>query len=418
MRKFLTTAMAVALVSATSYADLQNIEVGGSIRIRGNGYYGDDAGIIASSTEFTEQRTTLKWSADFTDEVGAVIELDNYGIWGTATQDAIGTAGAGTGTSAVNLYQAYVELGEAWGSAVDVRIGRQEIQLGSEFLVGNNDTASIYTGLSFDGVTAAYNADTFSITGLAVKLAELDAFVATASADGDTDMYGVYSSYTGREDMVIDAYWLYVRTGRTAGAPDHVELHTLGARVAGTASQFDYEAEVAFQTGDVGTGADWDGIAVNTEFGYTFDSNLQPRLFGGATLLEGPDSTGGDQGFNRLFSDWEYSEFLSNTDLTNIILGRLGISLQATEKIGITIVATHFELDEESAASVVGADFGFAGNSEDTLGQELGFYLTYAYSDDVAMEFGAAHFFPEEDYWGAGADDDANYLTAEISISF
>ncbi|MFP6616291.1 MAG: hypothetical protein VCB26_07800, partial [Candidatus Hydrogenedentota bacterium] len=55
---------------------------------------------------------------------------------------------------------------------------------------------------------------------------------------------------------------------------------------------------------------------------------------------------------------------------------------------------------------------------EDLLGHELGFYLTYAYSEDVAMEFGAAHFFPEEDYWGAAADDDANYLSAEISISF
>jgi len=416
MRKFLTTAMAVALVSATSYADLQNIEVGGSIRVRGNAYYGDDAGIIPSSTEFTEQRTTLRWSADFTDEVGAVIELDNYGIWGTATRDAIGTAGAGTGLGAVSLYQGYIELGEAWGSAVDVRIGRQEIQLGSEFLVGNNDTASIYTGLSFDGVTAAYNADTFSITGIAVKLAEVDI---GGGVDADTDMYGVYSSYTGQEDMVVDAYWLYIRTG-LPGVSDHVELHTLGARVAGTASQFDYEAEVAFQTGDVGNGADYDGIAVNTEFGYTFDSNLQPRLFGGATLLEGPDSNGGDQGFNRLFSDWEYSEFLSNTDLTNIILGRLGISLQATEKIGITIVATHFTLDEEDAGSLVGADGGglAADGSEDVIGQELGFYLTYAYSDDVSMEFGAAHFFPEEDFWGAGADDDANYLTAEISISF
>ena len=132
MRKFLTTAMAVALVSATSYADLQNIEVGGSIRIRGNAYYGDDAGIIASSTEFTEQRTTLRWSADFTDEVGAVIELDNYGIWGTATQDVFGGNAGGTGTSAVNLYQAYIELGEAWGTPLEIRVGRQEIQLGSE----------------------------------------------------------------------------------------------------------------------------------------------------------------------------------------------------------------------------------------------------------------------------------------------
>jgi hypothetical protein len=34
MRKFLTTAMAVALASATTYADLQNVEIGGGIRTR------------------------------------------------------------------------------------------------------------------------------------------------------------------------------------------------------------------------------------------------------------------------------------------------------------------------------------------------------------------------------------------------
>ena len=35
MRKYLTTAMAIALMSGVSYADLQNVEIGGELRLRG-----------------------------------------------------------------------------------------------------------------------------------------------------------------------------------------------------------------------------------------------------------------------------------------------------------------------------------------------------------------------------------------------
>lgn len=39
MRKYLTTAIAIALMSGVSNADLQNVEIGGDIRIRGNSYF-------------------------------------------------------------------------------------------------------------------------------------------------------------------------------------------------------------------------------------------------------------------------------------------------------------------------------------------------------------------------------------------
>jgi len=106
MRKFLTTAMAVALASATSYADLQNIEVNGGIRLRGSSYSGGD-GPGDRATQFTEQRTNLGWTADFTDEVSAVIEMDSYNIWGDDGRgDVVGGPGTAGGLGEVSLYQA------------------------------------------------------------------------------------------------------------------------------------------------------------------------------------------------------------------------------------------------------------------------------------------------------------------------
>jgi len=405
MRKFLTAAVAVALVSATSYADLQNMTVGGSIRIRANSFFADDAG----NSQFTEQRTTLKWSADFTDEVSTVIELDSYGNWGTEFRDTLSGPGMVQDGTELNVYQAYIELGEAWGTAFDIKIGRQEVQLGSEFLIGNNDTAGFYTGLSFDGVVATYNADTYNVTLLSLKVVEADTpFVLT---DADTDLYGIYGTYTGREDMVIDGYLLYTRMG-VPGA-DNMELYTIGARIDGTFNQFDYEAELAIQTGDTSTTADFDGLAFNGELGYTFDTDLAPRVWVGGAFFEGSDSS--DLGFNRLFSDWEYSEFLSNGDLTNALVLRLGASVQATEKIGLAAVGAHFEVDEEDIGGLSAADYGGAG--DDDIGDEIGLYLTYQYSEDVAMELGYAHFFVgDEDV--IGTDDDPDYFYAEISINF
>ena len=55
-------------------AELQNVEVGGSVRIRGNYYDLDSLGDMS----FVEQRTRLGVKSDFTDNVSTMIEFDYY----------------------------------------------------------------------------------------------------------------------------------------------------------------------------------------------------------------------------------------------------------------------------------------------------------------------------------------------------
>jgi len=200
MRFTLVALLAVMMigVAVPAFAQLQNVEVGGSIRIRGNYYTVDTPSAIgvdsdeSASSAFVEQRTTVSVKADFADDVTAFIELDALNNWGDdfredtitgqATLDASESGsfnnirGPSSSSAAsltnVNLYQAYIETRETGGYPVTLRIGRQEIQFGSEWLVGNNDTAAGFTGLSFDGVTARYDADSWNATTLWVKLAE------------------------------------------------------------------------------------------------------------------------------------------------------------------------------------------------------------------------------------------------------
>ena len=430
MRKAIISAAAIAMIGTASYADLQNVEVGGEIRIRGNSYFNPDfADTDGNAAQFTEQRTAISLDADFSDEVSAHIVLDSYGFWGEETRDGLNGAGAGEGAGDVSLYEAYIHLGSAWDSGWDIKIGRQEVVLGTEFLFGNKSTAAFYNQLAHDGITGTYTGDNYSVQLISMKVIEGDGRT-NVLVDNDADLYGIYGSYTGNENMVIDGYLFYIDVG-LPGNEDNYDLFTLGGRVGGTYGAWDYEVEIAYQTGDTGfdNGAgddiDNEGLGGHFEVGYTFDTNLAPRVYGGIAYFEGGDDDGESTGFNRLYSDWEYSEFLGNADLTNVIIYRAGVSVEATEKIGLLLALAMFQLEEEEAAlsNNFFAPIPFApgsGNDEDDLGIEVGLYATYQYSEDVAMEFGYAHLFNGdyiEDLYNDN-DDDPDYFYAEISLSF
>ena len=459
MRSFKIMMIAAVIVGlgSSAYAELQNVQVGGSIRIRGNWFDFDDT---IGEVSFVEQRTTIDVTADFTDEVSAFIELDSYDIWGEDFRSDYVTGldfRAASGDD-VELYQAYIEAREMWGTALRARIGRQELSFGSEWLIGVNNASSIYQGLSFDGIRLTYATDVFSVDAFWTKLAERFG----EFGDNDVDFYGLYGSYTGFEDIVVDLYWLYVRedeapagSGNIAALPGiagtDTDLHTIGLRGAGTIGAFDFEAEVAFQTGDVQRvnvfpwpfeteDLDYSGLGVNLEGGYTFDMNWQPRVYLGFAYLEGGDNepaglfglgNGGDLSFNRLFSNWEYSEFIENTDLSNVFVYRAGVSAMPTESLSLLLALTYFTVDETTEVTFPASLF--LEDGDDTLGWELGLYADYQYSEDLVFRAGYAHFFGDDGLdaldgnlytfnglagLASDDDDDFDYLFWEAEISF
>ncbi len=432
MRLTLTVLLAVMIigVGVPAFAELQNVEVGGAIRIRGN-YWGAGANQLSfddndADNFHVEQRTLINVKADFTDEVTAFIELDSYNQWGDDFRGTTTTALEGVDTDAetpIGLYQGYIEMREAWGYPLSFKIGRQEIMLGSEWLVGNNDTASSFKGLSFDAILASYTADQFSISAAWARLVQDKVSdVAGLQHDDDADLYVIYGSYTGLEDMTIDAYWIWARSPTNAAnafQTQNVDIHTIGARFAGVAGQFDWDVEAAAQFGDSAfAGVDQDAFGSTAEAGYTFDIELQPRIFVTTSFYSGDDN---DASFNRLFSDHEDSEFLGNTDLTNYWMIGGGVSMQVTEEIELSGVVSYFQVDEEAAPG-----------ANDDIGVELGLYATYNYSEDLYFEAGYAHLFAG-DAVGIGApigangtaivggytqDDDLDYVYVETGISF
>jgi hypothetical protein len=433
-RNILVLIVLVAALSGIAFAELQNVEIGGNIRIRGDYFSRDSLGDMS----FIEQRTRLNVKADFTQEVSAFIELDSYDVWGEDFRSMYLTGSDLRGSDNVDLYQAYIEARNLWDTPLTVRVGRQELALGNQWLVGLNDTSSMFYGLSFDALRLTFANDVLSIDAIAAKLAEnYGDFM-----EDDIDFYALYGSYTGIESVTLDAYWMFVRddVGIYGAVVDGTtaDLHTVGLRGSGVIGGFDFELEAAYQFGDVdgvpacplGFGeadVNYDSFGVNAEVGYTFDASIQPRIFARFAYLGGGDTDGcwsNDRTlpFNRLFSNVEYSEFLDNFTydngaLSNVLVYGLGIQALVTESIELKLLGTYLQADNDYDAG-------------DTLGWEVGFYGEYQYTDDLSVRAGYAHFFGDDALestplvwnairvWGGDEDDDYDYVFLETEIAF
>ena len=395
-RTLLIAALVVSLGSV-AFAELQNVELGGSIRIRGN-YFNMDS---LKDRSYVEQRTRLNVKADFTQDVFAFIEFDSYGFWGESFRSNYLTGADFRGGSDVALYQAYIEANNLWGTPLCLRVGRQELALGSQMLVGTNDYSYGFSGLSFDALRLTFANEYVNIDAIAAKLAE----TVSDFGDDDVDLYAVYGSYVGIEDVTLDAYWIFIRDDQGALARilrngTTVDLHTVGLRGAGVIGGFDFDLEVAYQFGDVDNiknpwfrwkrhaDVDYDEWAVNAEVGYTFDMNLQPRVFARFAYFGGGDpdtscwSNNADLPFNRLFSNNQYSMFLDfNRNMSNFLGYTLGVSAMASEAIELSLVGSFFRSALRAARS---------GKS---LGWEVGLFADYNYSEDLVVRGGYSHFF-------------------------
>jgi hypothetical protein len=474
---FLALAMILATLSAT--AELQNVSINGEIRIRGNfisnwaavppecrfhplcligrplggpyphqavsPYKWDKEGPDYSAIE---QRTRLGVTADFTNNVLAFIEFDTYENWGTDFRSDYLTGVDGRGAADVSLYQSYINIDKLWEAPLSLRIGRQELSFGSQWLVGPRDFGFFWTGLSFDAVRATYAGDSFTVDAWASKLVET---FGNFGKD-DTEFYGVYATCKAVENHSFDAYWLALNDN-FPGSGDTL-FHTTGLRAAGKFGAFDYDTEVAYQFGSNDAAGftfgdpnvKWDVWGGKADLGYTIDTTWQPRVFLSGRYYGGEDNRDLSFGewlnpfdtpqasvsFNRLFSNEIANGYLDlMNDLSNAWWARLGVQLAPVEKLRTAIAVTHYESVAAFHRPVLKIfTFTDRENSKD-LGWEFFIFNEYMYSDDLTFEFGWSHLFvgkglEEGNYSsrnglvfnGGSGNDDSDYIYGGMRISF
>lgn len=356
MRKLFCLALVLGLMGS-AYAELQNVVVGGEIRIRGRFWNNSWASTPFARTtlfdvaqrpigpfgmtsrhdwderfhdlKFVEQRTVLNVCADFTDSVSAFIEFEDYARWGEDFRSNYVTGVDMRANTAddVELLQAYINVDKFFGQPLRVRIGRQKIRMGKAWLVGSMAAPTRHH--SYDAVRLTYTPGDFTVDAWWAKLAEMSPI----EQDGDVDFYGVYGTYSGIEQVSLSAYWTLVRdAGRnalTGGWPprewaedlfgvdqyDVTNIHTVGIRLFGGWNALDYDLEVAYQFGEADSigftfpqggilgmygdsGAEYDHWASDLEIGYTLDVAWQPRFYIGGAYFQGEDKR------DLTFAEW------------------------------------------------------------------------------------------------------------------
>lgn len=354
-RRWALVAIASVLLGGQALAELQQVSIGGELRIRGRWYIN----VFSPSTQrynsnATDWRplgpkgtfSTFKWDgkgqdwtryesatllnvkADFSNSVSTFFELYDHSIWGEDFRSNYLTGIDGRGNPANNfltMNQAYVDVANLFGAPLKLRVGRQAMKLDGGWLISDLLTPSQF--LSFDGVRLTWTpSKEFTLDAFGMKVAE------KITGDEDADFYGVHAAYTGIPELTVEGYYYFLRDAShvetTALSPigewaeswlgvdqyDATELHTVGTHLSGKASGFDYELQLAYQFGDashVGSyfvakplpygdqDKDYDAWGGVLTVGYTFqDVKFQPRPFIMGVYYGGEDNT------DISFTDW------------------------------------------------------------------------------------------------------------------
>lgn len=336
-----------------------------------------------------------------------------------------------------------------YGLPLRLRIGRQELAFGSQWLVGPKDFGPFYRGRSFDAVRLTYSTDITTVDAWASTLNE----GGVNEEDEDVAFYGLYATCKALENIAFDAYWLWIRDARSLNdtnfvAPiewledvfslddyDVTNLHTVGLRAAGAVGRFDFDIEAAYQFGDAGQngfffkpllygddGAEYDAWGLTAQAGYAFDIAWQPRAFAKYAYYEGEDNRDitfwqwvnpfdrpeASVSFNRLFSNHMYNGFFDlQNDFSNGHVFMIGATARPTEVIDLYVDLQYFLVDEpfDSPASVTLGDFRvpiapalsfWTDEAETEMGWVADIVLTYHYSEDLMFSAHWCHLFAGE----------------------
>lgn len=226
-------------------------------------------------------------------------------------------AGRSGGPSPVdeNLFEfqnAFVELGlsPADHTSVSLRLGRQEMHLGSQRLIGVREGPN--NRRNFDGARLGVTTGGWQVDGIAFRPVVPERGVLDDQTSDQEWLWGVYA--TGGRDLLpvgaVDLYYLGFRddAGRFQQGTAEEERHSLGLRYFGESDGWDWNTEAVYQFGSFGSG-DIRAWTLATDAGFTFaDLPWQPRVGLSLNVASGDDDPGdGALGtFNPLFPRGNY----------------------------------------------------------------------------------------------------------------
>ena len=301
-----------------------------------------------------------------------------------------------------DLRRAYVDLGNIEESPIAFRVGRQDLNLGYGRLVGTSYWRNASRG--FDAAEGVVNWRRFRLTAFSASQVILGGNGLSHHQAGN-DLHGLYG---GIKDVipgsVIEPYMFWhVTRGLKAenGKLSKLDEKTVGMRLAGGVSRFDWDAEVAGQTGNLGT--DTIGAWAWTDItGYTFrDAPLEPRLFAEYDFASGDHNAkdGKHGAFDQLFPNVHDHHGLAD-QIAWQNLKEIRTGARVNLRRNWTLAAMWNDWWLASATDALYNSSGGAlirdtkGRSGTHIGEEYDTETSYRFNRDIEIGAGVGHILP------------------------
>lgn len=265
--------------------------------------------------------------------VRAFVQVGYHAVGGKAVP------ATATEQSGVDLQQAFVELK---GNAGSVRVGRQEIMLGSQRLVALRDGPNIRQ--TFDAVRYTGKIKGAAVTAFASHPVRIGAEDFDDTSETAQDLTGLYIILPDKVGLGLDIYALSLRkkTARFAQGLASERRQSYGIRLFSKApAAFDYNVEAVWQDGRFGRGriSAW---TVATDIGWTQGNwRFRPRFGLKTDIASGDDDLTDNRlgTFNALFPKGNY--FTDNAILgpANLVDLNPNLTLTLTASFSVALGA-------------------------------------------------------------------------------
>ncbi len=410
--------MSVA-VAGTAFAAVENIKVSGDINTQGvtrdlslGGDVSDSATYDPLDAEdFIFSQVRVRFDADLTEGVSAVVRLLNERYWGADSTS--------TSSEEIQLDLAYIDLKEFYYEPLTLIVGRQNLRYGNALIVGDPDTNQValtsvaqFGDLSakkaFDSVRAILDYSPYTIDIIYAKIDEN-----SMNVRDDETLWGVNAAYEWNSYNGVTEGYIFYRDGtnNTQDVENEDYVLTIGAR-----AQFDPNdnwtlgVEGAHQLGDYITGTTTyqrDAWAAQVTADYRFLNDYNAKIGVTYTWLTGEASSPEKNEYNAwdpMYEDQSLGE-LANIFLasSNVQCWTLSGSMMPREDLtlGALYLFANAVEDNLDGSDFVGATGGpIAGNTyltkkdEKNLAQEVDVYALLDYTEDVQINLNTAFLMP------------------------
>jgi hypothetical protein len=248
----------------------------------------------------------------------------------------------------LDLNQAFVDV--RWPASADstltLRLGRQEIALGSSRLVSTREAPNVH--LTFDGARLFFQHNAWRIDALAVRPVQTKPGIFDDSSDRTQKLWGLYAvtplpEWAGAN---LDVYYLgYERdAGRFAQGAAHEKRQTFGTRFWGKSGSWDYNGEAVLQSGRFGADR-IEAWMLSLDTSYTFATVAgKPRLGVRGGVASGDRDPNDRQlnTYNGLFPRGAYFHESGLIGPANVIAVHPSVMLQTTATVSLSFDCDFF----------------------------------------------------------------------------